>query len=359
MIAIEPIIKRENNFPLLIAGPCSAESKEQVFETARLLSETKWIRLFRCGIWKPRSSPNSFEGFGELALTWLKEIELQYGLTSCIEIATPQHLEKAYKMGVTHYWIGARTSVNPFAVQELAEACKGLDIAMMIKNPVSPDLQLWYGNFERFAKVGIRRMAAVYRGFSTGRHQAYRYEPMWQLLIDFKQFHREIPVFCDPSHLAGKRKYVQEIAQKALFLNVDGLMLETHVNPSAALSDKMQQLSIPDFEQLIRCLIFPTQKQAKSFILEKYREEMDTIDDHIFELLSKRFEVSKQIAEFKKENGIPILQIERWEEICKKRLTQAHELGIDAEFASTFLKLLHEASIQKQEKTIIPLTTNH
>jgi len=338
---------------LLVAGPCGAESKGQVFETARLLSETKLVKLFRCGVWKPRSSPNSFDGAGEEALIWLKEIESQYSLLPCVEIATSQHLEKAYKMGITHYWIGARTSVNPFAVQELADSCKGLDVAVMIKNPVSPDLQLWYGNFERFAKVGTSRMAAVYRGFSTGKRQLYRYDPMWQMLIDFKQLYKEIPVFCDPSHLAGNREYVQEIAQKALFLNVDGLMIETHVNPAAALSDKTQQLSVSDFEQMINRLIIPSQKQIKSSRLEKYREEIDIVDNQIFELLSQRFEISKQIAVFKKENNIPILQIERWEEICKKRLSQAKGLGISAEFAEAFLKLLHEASIRKQEKTMM------
>jgi len=351
MLPISPIIERENNnLPLLIAGPCSVESKEQVFETARLLSETKLVKLFRCGIWKPRSSPNSFEGIGETAFGWLKDIETQYYLIPCIEIATPQHLEKAYKMGVTHYWLGARTSVNPFAVQELANACTGLDIAVMIKNPISPDLSLWYGNFERFAKVGIKRMAAIYRGFATGKHQLYRYDPMWQLLIEFKQHYKEIPVFCDPSHIAGKRKYISEIAQKALFLNVDGLMLETHVNPSAALSDKQQQLSILDFKELINKLIIPTQKQISSSILEKYRENIDTIDNHLFELLSKRFEISKQIAMFKKENNIPILQIERWEQLYKERLTLANELGIAPDFAENFLKLLHAASIETQEK---------
>jgi len=350
MLPISPIIERDNNNILpLIAGPCSAESKEQVFETARHLSETKLVKLFRCGIWKPRSSPNSFEGLGETALTWLKEIETQYGLIPCIEIAMPQHLEKAYNRGVTHYWLGARTSVNPFAVQELANACTGLDIALMIKNPISPDLPLWYGNFERFAKVGIKRMAAIYRGFSTGKHQLYRYEPMWQLLIEFKHYYKEIPVFCDPSHIAGKRKYIPEIAKKALFLNVDGLMLETHINPSAAMSDKQQQLSIPDFKELINRLIIPTQKQVTNSVLEKYREEIDTIDNQIFELLSKRFDIGKQIALFKKENNIPILQIERWEQLYNERLALANELGIDSKFVEIFLKLLHEASIKTQK----------
>jgi len=353
LIEIAPIIERETaNSPLLIAGPCSAESKEQLFKTAKLLAETKLIKLFRCGVWKPRSSPHSFQGLGECALAWLKEIEAEYGLTPCIEVAMPQHVEKAYQAGITHYWLGTRTSVNPFAVQELATACKGLDIAMLIKNPVSPDLQLWYGNFERFAKVGIKRLAGVYRGFSTGKHQLYRYDPMWHLLIEFKQLHREIPLFCDPSHIAGKRQYVHEIAQKALFLNVDGLMIETHVNPSLALSDKMQQLAIPDFEQLIRKLIVPTQKQVSSSILEKQREDMDIIDNQIFELLSQRFEISKQIALFKKENNIPILQIDRWDAVCEKRLAQARELGMDADFVQNFLKLLHDASIKRQEKII-------
>jgi len=334
----------------IIAGPCSAESREQVLKTAQLLSESTNIDLFRCGIWKPRSSPNSFEGMGEKALPWLQEIETIYNIPVCIEIATPQHLEMAVNSGIKHFWIGARTSVNPFLVQELATATKGLNINIMIKNPVSPDLQLWIGNFERFYKAGIHNLAAVYRGFSTGNPLPYRNDPMWKFLIDFKRINKEIPIYCDPSHIAGKRKYIYEIAQRALFLDVDGLMIEVHDNPGNALCDNEQQLSVFEFNKLIEDLIIPSKSTERNNDLKKFREYLNVIDNELFHLLAKRLDIIKDIALYKKEHNIPILQIDRWNEVYNNSLEISQQLNIDPSTAETFLTFLHETSIQYQEK---------
>ena len=337
---------------LFIAGPCSAESKEQLFLTAKLLAENSKIDMFRCGIWKPRSSPNSFEGIGEKALPWLKEIETRHNLPVCIEIATPQHLEAAVDVGIKNFWIGARTSVNPFSVQELANAAHGLDISMMIKNPVSPDLQLWLGNFERFAKAGIQKLAAIYRGFFTESPLPYRNDPMWKFLIEFKRAHKEIPLYCDPSHIAGKRDYIYEIAQKALFLDVDGLMIEVHHKPDSALSDKEQQLSVQEFNDIKQQLIIPAKSDLQDNILEKHRAYLDSIDHELFHLLAKRFDIIKDIAIYKKENNIPILQIDRWNEVYNNILQMTKSLNIDSSYVEVFLNLLHETSIQYQEQII-------
>jgi chorismate mutase len=352
MLSIEPILKNKKDF-LLIAGPCSAENKTQLFQTAEQVTKTSQIDLFRCGVWKPRSSPNSFEGTGKKALPWLKEIEAVYHIPVCIEIATAKHLEIAVKAGIQHFWLGARTSVNPFSVQEIASASQGLGhISIMIKNPVSPDLQLWFGNFERFAKAGIRKMAAVYRGFSTGNLHLYRNDPVWKFLIEFKRIHKEIPLYCDPSHIAGKRKYIYEIAQKALLLDADGLMIEVHPNPNEALSDKEQQLSVSGFNKLINKLIIPSKSNAEDHTLKKYREYLDVIDNELLQLLAKRFDVIKEIALYKKENKIPVLQIHRWDEVRNTLLQAATKLNMDTSSAESFLSLLHEISIQYQERII-------
>ncbi|MDR0367942.1 MAG: bifunctional 3-deoxy-7-phosphoheptulonate synthase/chorismate mutase type II [Bacteroidales bacterium] len=347
--SVEPILPRNDGKPILIAGPCGVESKEQLFSTIELLSESAEIDMFRCGIWKPRSSPNSFQGVGKKALPWLIEIQLAYQIPVCIEIATPKHLELALDAGIQNFWIGARTSTNPFMVDEIASVAQGTDISVMIKNPVSPDLQLWYGNFERFVKAGIRKLAGVYRGFSIGSIQPYRNDPMWQLLIDFKRTYRDIPVFCDPSHIAGERNHVFEIAQKALFLDIDGLMIEVHNNPSQALSDKEQQLSAPEFKDLIDCLIFPSKGEKTDHTLEKYRNSLDSLDKELIHLLGKRTEMIKQIASYKKEQNIPILQIERWEKVRERNLAFAKEQRLDISFVESLLDLLHQYSIECQE----------
>jgi len=261
-------------------------------------------------------------------------------------------LEIAVSAGIKHFWIGARTSVNPFSVQELATAAKGLDISMMIKNPVSPDLQLWSGNLERFDKAGIRNLAAIYRGFSTGNPLPYRNDPAWRFLIEFKRIHKEIPIYCDPSHIAGKRKYIYEIAQRALFLDVDGLMIEVHANPNNALSDREQQLSVPEFTKMLNDLIIPSKSDLQDNTLVKYREHLDIIDHELFQLLAKRFDIIKDIAIYKKEHNIPILQIDRWNEMCNKILQLSRELNINPSLAESFLNLLHETSIQYQEEIV-------
>jgi chorismate mutase len=351
MLPIEPILKNKDGL-LLIAGPCSAESKSQLFKIAQLLTENASIDLFRCGVWKPRSSPNSFEGIGKKALPWLKEIETTCNIPVCIEIATARHLEYAVEAGIKHFWLGARTTVNPFFVQEIASAAQGLDISMMIKNPVSPDLRLWYGAFERFSKAGIRKMAGIYRGFATGNIHLYRNDPVWKLFIEFKRIYKEIPLYCDPSHIAGKRKYVYEIAQKSLFLDANGLMIEVHPNPDKALSDKEQQLSINGFNRMVNKLIIPSQSNTDDNALKQYRQYLDLIDNELLQLLAKRFEVIKEIALYKKANKIPILQIHRWNEVRNSMLQLSEELNIDASLVEDFLALLHETSIQCQEQII-------
>ena len=352
MLPIKPIIPKKKNNILLIAGPCGVESKEQLLTTVDLLTKSAQIDMLRCGIWKPRSSPHSFQGAGKKALPWLVEIESQYGIPVCIEIATPKHLEMAMASNIRHFWIGARTSTNPFAVEEIATATQGTDVSIMIKNPVSPDLQLWYGNFERFAKAGIRKMAGIYRGFATGNALPYRNDPMWQLLIEFKRAHREIPLYCDPSHIAGKRDYVFDIAQKALFLDVDGLMVEVHHNPNDALSDKEQQLSVPQFNNTIEQLIIPSHSEIENNTLNSYREQLDIFDKEMISLLAKRFDVVKQIAYFKKEHNIPILQIRRWEDVLKQILAYAETMQLDVDFVESLFNLLHKASIEHQEDLI-------
>jgi chorismate mutase len=351
MLPIKPIIEtKKANTPLFIAGPCSAESRVQLFESLRLLQQTKAVDLFRCGVWKPRSSPNSFEGMGEIVLPWLNEIESVFHIPVCIEIASAKQLEIALKAGLVHFWIGARVSVNPFIIQEIATASKGLNIAMMIKNPVSPDLRLWYGNFERFAKSGIQKLAAVYRGFSTGMIHPYRNDPMWHLLIEFKQKYREIPLYCDPSHMAGKRKYVFDIAQKALFLGVNGLMTEVHPHPEKALSDKAQQVSVRQYKKMIRQLIMPSSSEITNHTLDKYRTCLDALDHNLVHLLAQRFDIVGKIATYKHENNLPILQINRWEEVRNHILSEATQSQMDMPFINAFLDLLQEASIRHQEK---------
>lgn len=352
---ISPIIELDKTRrPLLIAGPCSAESREQVLITAQQLAQTQKIDLFRCGVWKPRSSPNSFEGIGIKALQWLKEVKEKYHIIPCIEIATPEHLESALKYDIDIFWIGARTSVNPFMVQELAQASKGLNIGIMIKNPIALDLHLWYGNFERFANAGITRLAAIFRGCSTEKNQVYRNDPAWLQLIDFKQHHKEIPIIFDPSHIAGNKQYIHQLAQKALYLDIDGLMIETHYQPENALSDKNQQITIEQYIELINSLTFPNQSTNTDSQLTKYRLSIDEIDNALITLISQRLHIAEQIADYKKKHNLPILQIERWQQVLEDCTTKAKELQIDPQVVTEIMQSLHNASIKKQEETIAP-----
>lgn len=350
MFAIEPILPSAKSQSLMIAGPCSAESREQVLETASALLSLEKISLFRCGIWKPRSTPKCFEGHGVKALGWLREVQEKHAVPVCIEVASAKHLEAAMQHNIQHFWIGARTTVNPFIVQEIAEAARGTEVSMMIKNPISPDLKLWIGAFERMSKVGITKLAAIHRGFSTYEHAVYRNNPLWNIPIELKRLHQEIPIICDPSHMAGKKEYIFEIAQKALFLEADGLMLEVHAYPDKSLSDKEQQLTPPEYHQLISRLSVPISGQNPDTSLKHYRELIDELDKDLCTLLAKRFDIVSEIALYKKEKNISLLQIERWQQVMDNVLQACEQRNINKLFIQQIMELIHEESIKIQEE---------
>lgn len=352
MFDIQSIVSSRSDKSLLIAGPCSAESREQVFVTAEQLSKESEISLFRCGVWKPRSSPQSFEGCGTSALLWLQEVQNQFQLPVCIEIAVPQHVEAALKHDIRHFWIGARTTVNPFMVQTLADAVKGTDVSIMVKNPISPDLNLWIGAFERLAKAGIHKMAAVHRGFSTYEHSVYRNNPLWNIPIEFKRLHPEIPMICDPSHMAGKKEFIYEIAQKSLYLDFEGLMIEVHPSPEKALSDKKQQLTPVEWHQLICQLSVPTKGVTQDILLKSYRDLIDELDKQLCALLAKRLDTVEKIAHYKKEKNMSLLQINRWQEVMNHVLQQSEYWHINKEFMKKLMEVLHEEMIRIQEEII-------
>ena len=352
MFDIQSIVSSRNDRSLLIAGPCSAESREQVFATAEQLSKEAEISLFRCGVWKPRSSPHSFEGCGTPALQWLQEVQCNFELPVCIEIAVPQHVEAALKYDIRHFWIGARTTVNPFMVQALADAVKGTNVSILVKNPISPDLNLWIGAFERLAKAGIHKIAAVHRGFSTYEHSIYRNNPLWNIPIEFKRLHPEIPMICDPSHMAGKKEYIFEIAQKSLYLDFEGLMIEVHPSPEKALSDKKQQLTPVEWHQLIDRLSVPNQAETQDIQLKSSRNLIDELDKQLCALLAKRLETVEKIAYYKKEKNMSLLQINRWQEVMNHVLQQSEHWHINKNFMKKLMEVLHEETIRIQEEII-------
>ncbi|MEX2589730.1 MAG: bifunctional 3-deoxy-7-phosphoheptulonate synthase/chorismate mutase type II, partial [Chitinophagales bacterium] len=307
--------------PFYIAGPCSAESEEQVFDTAKSLKSIG-IDLFRAGIWKPRTRPNSFEGIGAVGLPWLKRVKDELNLPITIEVANPRHVELALEYGIDVLWIGARTTVNPFQVQEIAEALKGVDIPVIVKNPVNPDINLWIGAFERLNNVGITKLAAMHRGFSTYEKSVFRNAPQWEIPIDLKRRLPHLPIFCDPSHIMGKREGLGEVAQKALDLNYNGIMLETHPNPAKAWSDPEQQVTPRQLNEMLGKLVIRQQAtdiSAAKNELEKLRANIDRIDYLTLDLLAERMDVARKIGAYKKENNITILAPERWDEIIKTR----------------------------------------
>lgn len=341
--------------PCVIAGPCSAESLEQVLETAAGLKKVG-INMYRAGIWKPRTHPGSFEGHGVPALKWLQEVKKQYGMKVGCEVASAQHIFECVKHGVDMVWIGARTTANPFLVQEIAEALDGLDIPVLVKNPVNPDLDLWIGAFERLNKCGVRKLGAIHRGVSSYQKLKYRNEPAWDMAVQLRSRIPELPIFCDPSHMAGTTEYIQEISQRALDLGFEGLMIETHCNPACALSDAKQQLT-PD--QLYDLLLGPNKLIVRDNDSDNasYRENMtqlrariDVLDENIVSLLAQRMNVSRQIGQFKKDNNIAILQTGRWDSILEKMISRGVELGLDPEFVRTFYNSIHDESVSIQNK---------
>ena len=345
------------DLPLIIAGPCSAESEEQVLSTARAIAKLGKVNALRAGVWKPRTRPGAFQGVGEPALAWLAEAKRETGLPLIIEVATPQHIEIALKYGVDMFWVGARTSSNPFSVDELAIAMAGVEVPVLIKNPIHPDLELWIGSIERFEKAGIKKLGAIHRGFSPFQKHAYRNLPKWEVPIDLKTYIPNLPIICDPSHIAGRPSLIRDVAQKALDLSMDGLMIETHINPKEALSDAFQQVTPEQLNEILSSLSFrKVQSTNAEFIdlLESLREKIDSIDLQLLELLSQRMEIVKRIGEYKFENNVAIVQLRRWEAMIKTRVEMGECLGLDERYVKDLLRLVHKESIRKQAEIISP-----
>jgi len=341
--------------PFLISGPCSAETEEQVMETARQLAALNQISVFRAGIWKPRTRPNSFEGVGTEGLKWLRRVKQETGLLVGTEVANEKHVYEALKYGIDLLWIGARTSVNPFTVQEISDALNGVDIMVLVKNPVNPDLELWIGAIERIARAGITRIGAIHRGFSSYEKTLYRNQPNWQLPIELRRRIPELPIICDPSHISGSRQYLHEISQKAMDLNFDGLMIESHIDPSKALSDAAQQLTPNDLKELLSRLILrnaSTDDPRLLDVLGELRQQIDVYDEHLLDLMEQRMKVAETIGRYKKENNITILQSTRWDEIIKKVIIKGQAKGLSAELIDAMFKAIHQESINHQMKVM-------
>ncbi len=337
--------------PLVIAGPCSAETEKQLIESCLAIAATGKVSMLRAGIWKPRTRPGEFEGIGEIGLEWLTAAKKECGLPVTVEVATAAHVELALKHGVDVLWIGARSTANPFTVQEIADALRGTDIPVMIKNPINPDLQLWIGALERVNKAGIKKIAAIHRGFSSYEKSAYRNEPMWELPVSLKTHCPELPIINDPSHITGNRDLIQYIAQKALDLDFQGLMIESHIDPSVAWTDAKQQVTPARLAELIGDLVIrKSDPQNKEFSdkLAILRREIDSIDDSMIQKLAQRMKVVEEIGRYKKENKVTVLQVNRWDEIMKKRTDYAELMKLDRDFIERFLELIHNESIRQQ-----------
>lgn len=341
---------------LFIAGPCSAETEEQVLQTALAIKENApQINMLRAGIWKPRTRPNSFEGVGEKALTWLKKAGMETNLPVCTEIANAYHVEKALEAKIDVLWIGARSTVSPFIVQEIADALKGVDIPIMVKNPVNPDLSLWMGAIERISNTGIKQIAAIHRGFSSYNKTKYRNVPNWEIPIELKRQLPNIPIICDPSHIAGKRDLIAQVCQQAMNLQYNGLMIETHQNPNKAWSDAEQQITPETLGSLLTTL--KTDKTEVSNkednahpTLHHLRQEIDRLDNYILELLAERMDISTQIGKFKRANNIAVYQPQRWDYTVKRALEIGKTNGLSEEFILALFQKIHNESIEKQNK---------
>ena len=339
------------NEPLLISGPCSAETEDQLLSTAHLLKATGKVSVLRAGIWKPRTRPGEFEGIGSIGLEWLKRAKAETGLPTAVEVANAKHVEEALAAGVDILWIGARSTVNPFTVQEIADALKGVDIPVLVKNPVNPDLQLWIGALERINKAGITKLGAIHRGFSSFEKSAFRNEPMWELAIQLKTLCPELPIINDPSHICGNRELLPYISQKALDLDMQGLMIESHIDPSVAWTDAKQQVTPAALEEMVSKFTLRKPESKNEEFTDKLadlRKEIDKIDDLVFQKLAERMSLTQKIGEFKRDNKVTILQVNRWDEIMQKRTSFAKALKLDLNFTEKFLELVHGESIRKQ-----------
>jgi chorismate mutase len=340
--------------PLVIAGPCSAETEEQVLKIAHELKDSK-TSIYRAGIWKPRTRPGGFEGVGAIGLKWLQKAKAETGLLMAVEIANAAHVKLALEHDIDVLWIGARTTVNPFAVQEIADALVGTDKIVLVKNPVNPDLALWIGGVERLYNAGIRKLGAVHRGFSTYEKTKYRNIPEWQIAIELQSRFPDLPLICDPSHITGKRDMIFDVSQQALDLNYDGLMIETHTDPDNAWSDAAQQVTPAVLQQILSELkVRNKTNEADDFIrkMAKLRIEIDDFDTKILEVLGDRMKVSEKIGQLKKEKNVAILQNRRWEEIQQKMISEGTSKGLTEEFILKLFKAIHQESITHQGKVI-------
>ena len=336
----------ENKRPLVIAGPCSAETEDQVLETAKELA-AQGIKIFRAGIWKPRTKPGGFEGVGSIGLPWLKRVKEETGMYVSTEVANQYHVFEALKYGVDILWIGARTAANPFSMQEIADALKGVDIPILIKNPVNPDLELWIGAVERIYNAGIRKIGVIHRGFSAYDKRIYRNLPQWHIPIELRRRFPNIPIICDPSHIGGKRDLIAPLSQQAMDLGFDGLIIESHCNPDCAWSDASQQVT-PDVLAYILDMLIIRETSQSTENLNELRRQIDELDNQLLDLLAKRLRISREIGLYKKEHDMPILQATRYDEILNKRVEQACNMDMDGEFMKTILAAIHEESIRQQ-----------
>ena len=334
--------------PLIIAGPWSAETEEQVMETARALA-ARGIKIFRAGIWKPRTKPGGFEGNGVKALPWLKRVKTELGMYTAVEVATAAHVREALAYDVDMLWIGARTSANPFAVQEVADALEGMDIPVLIKNPVNPDIDLWIGAIERIHNAGIRRIGAIHRGFSSFDKKIYRNLPQWHIPIELHRQLPNLPIICDPSHIGGRRELIAPLCQQAMDLNFDGLIVESHCNPEKAWSDASQQVTPDVLDFILNTLVIRDTTQTTEN-LSALRRQIDELDNSLLELLARRMRVSEEIGQYKKEHNMPILQSQRYDEILQNRISQAERMDMDGEFMKTVLVAIHEESVRHQQE---------
>ena len=350
-LELSPInLPSDNERPFVIAGPCSAETEEQVVTTAKQLSE-KGCHLFRAGIWKPRTKPGGFEGKGDEALPWLADVKKETGMLVSTEVATPEHVEKDLQHGIDFLWVGARTTANPFAMQALADSLRGVDIPVLVKNPVNPDLELWIGALERLNQAGVKRLGAIHRGFSSYDKKIYRNLPMWQIPIELRRRYPTLPLICDPSHISGRRDLIAPLCQQAMDLGFDGLLVESHCNPDEAWSDAMQQITPEVLDYILSLLVIRDETLTTEGITQ-LRHQIDELDNQLMELLAKRMRVCREIGQYKKEHNMTVLQTQRYKEILDKRGVQGAMCGMSAEFAAKIFEHIHEESVRQQMEII-------
>jgi chorismate mutase len=349
----ELVLEKWNKRPLIISGPCSAETEEQVLETAQRLAKTGKIDILRAGIWKPRTKPGLFEGIGAKGLPWMAQAKKITGLPITVEVATGKQVQDALAFDVDILWIGARTTVNPFSVQEVADALRGVDVPVLIKNPINPDLELWTGAVERVARAGVKNIGLIHRGFSSYGNTEYRNAPMWHLAIEMKRRNPEMPIICDPSHICGRRDILQDVSQVSVDLDFDGLMIESHIDPDNAWSDAKQQITPERLAEILGAIKWRSESSSEKEFQSAFaamREQINQLDDELLQILGQRMKVADKIGEFKKNNNITILQTKRWNEILERAMLKGEKLGLSREFITKYFDAVHLESISHQNK---------